>query len=177
MIWASVDAALKLSGVALWDGLRLVEAFTVRPMGSKGQWAMWSHGVKIQTHERRWSAWGVALTGPGHAMARRVILPAEHGGMRNSDRALGRACGYIEAVCDYIGAVSSEIELSTWRRAIVEEMAERGTPITWPPGETKAVAIAVARQLYPQLGADVTDDEAEAVLIGHAARRLRLVEV
>jgi hypothetical protein len=39
------------------------------------------------------------------------------------------------------------------------------------------VAIAVARQLYPQLGADVTDDEAEAVLIGHAARRLRLVEV
>lgn len=170
--WISVDAALNKSGVARWDGTRLVEVYTLRPMGSKGQWARWSHSVKIATESSRFMAWSSATSRCG-----RIIVATERGAMRGADRALGRAVGYLEAIADQYGVPLLDVELSTWRRAIADEMAERGSPITWPAGETKAVATAAARALYPQLGAGVTDDEAEAVLIGHAAKRLRLVEV
>jgi hypothetical protein len=126
-------------------------------------------GKKRLTFPSRWNAW-VPASGVTH-----IVAAVERGKNRSADRSLGRSLGYLEAVADSIGATFVTVELSTWRRAISEEMAERGTPITWPAGESKRVAIDVARALYPQLGEGVTDDEAEAVLIGHAARRLRLV--
>jgi hypothetical protein len=163
----SVDCATT-SGVAVWDKTGLLSARTLRPVGKGPTWAHWAEGVKVTTYLRRWNAW--------NAVAMRTIVAAvERGANRSADRSLGRSLGYLEAVADSIGATFVTVELSTWRRAISEEMAERGTPITWPKGESKRVAIDVAKALYPQLGEGVTDDEAEAVLIGHAARRLRLV--
>jgi len=163
---------LRKSGVALWNGEQLVSAFTLRPMGTKGQWARWKEGVKVYAVPSRWSAWKLAC-----GCSDALVLATERGPMRNADRALGRATGYLEALADWRRMPFADVELSTWRRAITEEMEANGTPITWPAGESKVVAIAAARALYPQLGAAVTDDEAEAVLIGRAAMRLRLVDV
>jgi hypothetical protein len=132
-------------------------------------WAAWSNGTKKKTWPTRWGAWALGDD------LKHIVAAVERGANRSADRSLGRSLGYLEAVADSIGATFITVELSTWRRAISEEMAERGTPITWPKGESKRVAIDVARALYPQLGEGVTDDEAEAVLIGHASRRLRLV--
>jgi hypothetical protein len=165
----SVDCATK-SGVASWqvDGA-LSTTWTVRSVGDGPSWAKWRGGKKFATYANRWQAW-ILPFGVTH-----IVAAVERGANRSADRSLGRSLGYLEAVADSIGAAFVTVELSTWRRAISEEMAERGTPITWPKGESKRVAIDVARALYPQLGEGVTDDEAEAVLIGHAARRLRLV--
>jgi hypothetical protein len=162
----SVDCATK-SGVAMWCNLALEGYWSVRPVGDGLRWATWKDGRKLVTWPTRWSLW------PGDVTC--IVAAVERGKNRSADRSLGRSLGYLEAVADSIGATFITVELSTWRRAISEEMAERGTPITWPKGESKRVAIDVARALYPQLGEGVTDDEAEAVLIGHAARRLRLV--
>lgn len=172
MIWMSVDAALNRSGVALWRGPDLLEAFTLRPMGVSGQWARWKEGKKLYSEPSRRDAWASACRAPTA-----LVLAVERGAHRNADRALGRATGYLEAVADWRRMAYADVELMTWRRAIAEVMEARGTPITWPAGESKTVAIAAARALYPALGAAVTDDEAEAVLIGRAAMRLRLVDV
>jgi len=165
----SVDCATK-SGVASWtDNGTLSTVWSVRPVGDGPRWAHWQMGRKLGVMASRWGAWRFS-TDITH-----IIVALERGRFKGPAISLGRSIGYLEAVADSIGATFITVELSTWRRAISEEMAERGTPITWPKGESKRVAIDVARALYPQLGEGVTDDEAEAVLIGHAARRLRLV--
>jgi len=178
--WASVDSAKLKSGVALWRGDELIEAFTLRPVGKSddGLWARWAQGVKLWSVGSRLAAWLGVLDAVGLSRSppESFVIATERGKNRGADRSLGWSVGYLCGLAELKGRKVVDVELSTWRRSVAEAMAELGRPISWPAGETKEVAVKVARELYPQLGM-ITDDEAEAVLIGHAAMRLRLVEV
>jgi hypothetical protein len=165
-MWASVDAA-NVSGVALWGDSGLGYTTRVRPVGKLGTWAVERAGAKVEKTDEL-TAWRTAL-----AHCDTVVVEVGRGASRNADASLGARRGYIRAVCEMLGTSYVELELSTWRRAIVDEMAERGEPLTWGRGDvTKAQAATLVRSLY---GISPSGDECDAVLIGVAAKRLRLV--
>lgn len=165
-MWASVDAAT-VSGVAVWGDFGLDHTSRVRPVGVLGNWCVDRPGERVAKVDEL-TAWRTAL-----AHCDVVVVEVGRGASRNADASLGARRGYIRAVCEMLGAVYCELELSTWRRAIAEEMAERGQPLTWGRGDaTKDQAAVLVRSLY---NISPSGDECDAVLIGHAARRLRLV--
>ena len=59
--------------------------------------------------------------------------------------------------------------MSEWRRVIKESYG-----VSWPQNRESKKAFAV-RLVHTAYGVDVTDDEADAVLLGHAAIRMGLV--
>lgn len=169
MLWTSIDPAT-VSGVAQWGLAGRPDAPAtgrVRPMGKGGAWVYEEGKTKAKGTEHL--VWRCQLM-----YRERVVVEVGRGASRNADASLGARRGYIRAVCDSVGAEYIELELSTWRRAIADEMRELDEPLTWGTGDaTKAQALTLVTRLYGLSG--ITADEADAVLIGRAAQRLRLV--
>ena len=159
--WLSIDPA-KRSGVAYWRGSSLIGTAVVQPLGAKGRWRV--DDVKYESEV--W-AWRAALADHNSL----VVLERGRGASRNSDASLGERRGYIRAMAECTGAKVEEVELSTWRRVVAEAYG-----CSWPvEGERcKALAVSLVAEHY---GRQVSDDEADAVLVGVAALRMRLVAV
>lgn len=169
MMWASIDPATK-SGLARWNDARLITTCVVRPAGKSG-WTVERDGRTSAKsgHKPEHRVWQDVV-----ADLDVVVVEVGRGAVRKADMSLAARRGYIRAICETQGVRYVEVELNTWRRAIADEMLERGEPLTWGRGEnTKAQALALVTRLHGLSG--LSSDEADAVLIGRAAIRLRLV--
>lgn len=160
--WASIDPATGKSGVALWEGSLLQATFVIKKRGNKGAYYCGS-----TICESRRAAWG---TGLKWAVDGTVIIEKGAGDRPNVVNAQGWLRGYIEHACEMQNTGLRVVSVSEWRRVIREAQG-----ISWPSGRDpkKQLAIRTVKDLY---GVDVTDDEADAVLLGHAALRMGMVE-
>lgn len=161
MHWLSIDPA-KCSGVAHWRGTSCIGTVVVRPVGAKGRWR-----VDEVVHKSEVDAWRAALSTTSNSL---VVLEHGRGASRSSDASLGERRGYIRALAECTGARVEEIELSTWRRVVAEHYG-----CSWPvDGEAcKRLAVSLVAEHYHRI---VTPDEADAVLVGHAALRMRIID-
>jgi len=160
-LWASIDPAKRVTGVALWEGDRLEGTFTIKPRGASGKW--YTEDGKVM--ESEYMAFDYGLTGL-HA----VIMEEGFGGFAKAVATQGERRGYIRAVCAVNKTPCQTVNVSEWRRCIKEAYG-----VSWPreSARCKALSVKLVREIH---GRDVGDDEADAVLIGAAAMRMRLVD-
>jgi len=169
MNWISIDIGAGKSGVAYWDGGRLMGSIVVKPCGNKG--AYWIGKDKV--HDR-YTAWNRVLNQQQLAVVERGA-----GHRPNVINGQAKVRGYIEAICDGMYDLSDftqdklryeEINVSEWKRVIKEDQE-----VSWPRESTrqKALAVKLVTELY---GLEVSEDEADAILMGRAALRMGVVQ-
>jgi hypothetical protein len=162
----AIDPA-NCSGVALFRDGVLVKAFTVKPRGGKGAWYC---GDCV--YENRRDAWfwayGTYANETGHIDA--VVIERGFGGMATAVRSQGKHIGWHECMCAQYEIQITEVNVSEWRRVIAEAYS-----VSWPKDSErcKALSVQLATSLYPAM--EFTADESDAVLLGLAALRMRLV--
>jgi hypothetical protein len=161
--WTSIDIGAGKSGIAYWEGSTLLNSFVIKPCGGKGFY--WFGGTKVTS---KYEAWFVALSGQSA-----VVVERGAGHRPNVINGQAKLRGYIEAITDIPGFASRgmdyfEVNVAEWRRVIKEDQG-----ISWPKesARQKALAIQLVKKLY---GKDVTEDEADAILLGRAAQRMGL---
>ena len=164
MRWISIDPANK-SGVAFWDGDELIGTAVLCAVGKSGKYRV--NSVRM---ECRWSAWEGTLIGFEH-----VVIEEGCGRFSTAIKAQAALRGYVQAVCEYrtlIGAnvAFTVVNVSEWRRVIKEAYG-----VSWPATTERKKALSV-QLVAREYGRSVTDDEADAVLLGVAAMRMGLVE-
>ena len=161
--WASVDPAKK-SGIAIWRENELFRVDRLRPVGTSGKYVREGNESVIK-YESKIDAWKDIA-----AIAEYGIV-AERGAGRFAAaiRSQGKICGYIEACCDLYSRPYVEVVVSEWRRVIKED---HGVSFPKDSKRCKALSKKLVKELY---GLDVTDDESDAVLLGRAAMRMRLL--
>lgn len=170
MNWVSIDIGAMKSGVAYWDGERLMGSLVIKPCGNKG--AYWHGNHKAPS---KYTAWMQALN-------KQEAVVVERGGGNRPNVINGQAKlrGYIEAMCDGMFDLTDfahdrvpyhEVIATEWKRVIKEDQ-----DISWPrdSARQKALAIKLVRDLY---GLEVTEDEADAILLGRAAMRMGIIEL
>jgi len=156
MIWASIDPAKGKMGVAIWYDAKLIECCVIKPMGAKGRF----YAGDVVLESRR-----AALLYSMPSVTT-VYIEKGAGGRPNIVDAQGWIRGYIEAVCDGFNTKVVTVNVSEWRRVIKEDQG-----VSWPKDRCrkKALAVSLVNDLY---GVDVTDDEADAILLGRACIRM-----
>lgn len=165
MNWCSIDPANK-AGIAFWVDGKLIRTRVIRKMGSKGKWL-----VGNDVCPSRIGAWYFALNGQN------VVVTEEGcGQFTTAVKSQAAIRGYIEAVCD--GATDSgfvtrflTVNVSEWRRVIKEAYG-----VSWPAKTERKKALSI-QLVKEHFGISVTDDEADAVLLGAAALRMGLVDL
>jgi hypothetical protein len=147
------------SGIAVWKGDQFLSTFTLRKYGNS------RYKIDEAIKKSRREAWRDCLH--GHEL---VVIERGAGHRPNVVNAQAWLRGYIAAICEGIGAVVREINVSEWRRVIREEQG-----ISWPAGreEKKRLAQNLVKSIY---GIKPSEDEADAVLIGRAAIRLGVLK-
>jgi hypothetical protein len=160
MKWLSVDPANK-SGLAYWEDARLVSTTVLRKMGATGK-----HITGGGVFSDRWGAWMYAID-----RNETVICEEGFGRFPAAIAAQGEQRGFIRAACMYKEIPFVVVNTKEWGRVIKETFS-----ISWPAQTERKKALAV-QLVQKQYGITVTDDEADAVLIGVAAMRMGLVNV
>lgn len=163
MFWLSVDPAKGEAGVCIWEGRAVVETSVIRKRGSKG---LYYFGEEV--HPGRLGAWVRAIT---KYPADTLVMEKGAGGRANIIDAQGWVRGYIDALSEVHGIRSVTVNVSEWRRCISEAFS-----ISWPRDRDRKKALAV-RLVKEHYGLDVTNDEADAVLVGLACIRMGIVSV
>jgi hypothetical protein len=149
--WISIDPA-NTSGWAQWEGTQLLSSGIITKVGAKGKWR-----VNERHYEREFYAWNHLLLN-----AKQCVCEVGRGSFRNADLPLGKRLGYIRAVCDLLACEYQEVALAEWRRILRDQ-----TGLSWPTGKDakKTLSIKYAKELY---GVTASEDEADAILVGHA---------
>jgi hypothetical protein len=171
MIWASIDPASK-SGIAYWKGSELYGYGVIRPVGATGKHKapilLRAGGVVLEDYPTRHDAWKMTL-----AKVRGLVIEEGFGRFTNAVKAQAHLRGYIEAVWDSLarGNPVTVVNVSEWRRVIKEAY-----DVSWPKDSKRCKAMSVFL-VKDVIGLTVTDDEADAILLGVAAVRMRLVDL
>jgi hypothetical protein len=160
MFWCSIDPA-KCCGYAYWNDTELVHHACIKARGKKGAWYF---GTDIVPSRK--DAWVKALN-----QCKYCICELGMGNFRGSDRHMGMQIGYLEARCEDVGIEVQLLNVSEWRRVIKEEFG-----VSWPNNRDRAKKLA-QQLVFKHYKLDVTEDEADAILIGRAAQRLGLVGI
>jgi len=161
--WVSVDPATK-SGVAIWRGDELFKVDRLRPVGNSGKYVREDNesGIKYDSRIEAWKDLSdIAQYG--------IVVERGAGRFAAAIRSQGKICGYIEACCDLYGRPYVEVVVSEWRRVMKED---HGVSFPKDSKRCKALSRKLVKELY---GLDVTDDESDAILLGRAAMRMRLL--
>lgn len=158
MNWTSIDIG-NLMGVTQWCGDVRKNTYLVKKMGAKGKYY---HGDEVVPSRR-----SAILRIVAHSQF--VVMERGVGDRANVVNAQAKSRGYIEAVCDEFKIPTREIMPAEWRRPIKEIM-----DVSWPrKGEDKKkLAQAIVKKLY---NIDVSEDEADSILIGWGAFKLGYV--
>lgn len=169
MIWLSVDPG-KVTGLAHWDGDRLLSVETLRPATAREA----KHRPAMERADMLWSSSGlyatrhVACTSLLRGLGS-VIVEEAMGSAAKSATQLAFRRGYIAAVAESLGVTYHEVNTSAWRRVAGETW---GCSFPSDSVACKALSIALVQEHY---GVTCTDDEADAVLVGNYAIRTRTV--
>ena len=157
--WVSIDPANK-SGIAFWRYDRLTGTAVMRAVGKSGKWR-----VGERAYESRHAATLSVIHG-----ASMVIAEEGFGRFASAIKSQAGMIGYWRCACDALDIPFATVNVSEWRRVIKEAYA-----ISWPATteRKKALSVSLVKKAY---GITVTDDEADAVLLGHAAIRMGLTE-
>ena len=160
MNWTTIDIGATKAGVAEWYENDLIRTYIIKPCGTKG--AYWKGQDKVGSKFFAWQI--VAIT------SELLIMERGAGHRPNVINGQAHLRGYIAAVCDAIETetLHKEVNVSEWKRVIKEDQG-----ISWPKDSArqKALAIKLVKELYE---VDVTEDEADAILLGHASIRMGL---
>ena len=105
------------------------------------------------------AAWQWLLTERGAVHT--VVIEEAMGASPKTVAQLAYRRGYIAAQCELRGAVVREVNTSSWRKVAGEAY---GKSFPSKSDEAKALAIALVEKHF---GLTCSDDEADAVLIGH----------
>ena len=186
MLWLSADLASKTpTGLALWRGSELLRTAVLRPVGAAGKVRL---GGTVYATEM--AAWLAAFCAPAPLDERPQVLVAEsvHVATHNGRPLVAPALA-LSAMHGRVGAwwlataperrPMVEVDVNTWRSVVREHLSNgklAARAWSWPKkGEDcKPVAQALVREHY---GREVSEDEADAVLVGVWALRTRAVEV
>jgi len=165
MKWISIDPATT-SGVANWDNDTLVNTVVVKPRGTSGKWYRGS-----EIHASRFLAW---LHTYDHTDAKLgglpVVIERGFGGMATAVRAQGMQIGWHQCMCALLQrSAPIEVNVAEWRRVIKEDLQ-----VSWPKDSKRAKQLSI-QLVHKVYGITVTEDEADAVLLGRAAIRMGLV--
>jgi len=159
MKWISIDPA-NTSGVAQWQDDTLESTVVVKPRGSKGRWYC---GTTVVAS--RLLAWESAYSG-----VEAVVIERGFGAMATAVRAQGMQIGWHHCMCAYRGLPEPiEVNVSEWRRVIKEDQQ-----VSWPQDRKRAKSLSIA-MVHGLYGVTVGDDAADAVLMGRAALRMKLL--
>lgn len=153
--WCSVDGASRRSGVAFWRGAELTAVTTLRGLG--------------------WPAWKEALGG----LAGIVLEDGYVGRGRSARTALvladarGRIKGYAAALDVSLWATWLPAE---WRRRVgipagasrAHQKAAARAKVRWLAAEDRPASGGMWDQVHLPRAGDVSEDEAEAILLGLA---------
>ena len=163
--WASIDPATK-SGLAVWRGTELDCVKLLRPIGNNGKHV--THGHNNSVH-MRYDCRADALLDIASFCKGGIVVERGGGRFAAVVRSQGRICGAIETCCEIRRIPYVEINVSEWRRVIKE-----GHDVSFPHDSKrcKELSVKLVKEMH---GIDVTDDEADAVLIGVAAMRMRVL--
>ena len=162
MKWLSVDPANK-SGLAYWEDDRLIDTTVLRKLGAKGRYTDTASGVLYET---QWDAWLSAIFQEEY-----LVCEEGCGRFATAIKSQSDMRGFIRAACMFKKTPFAVINVSEWRRVIKEAFG-----ISWPATTERKKALSV-QLVKSRFNIDVTDDEADAVLIGVAAMRMGLVNV
>ncbi len=165
MRWLSIDPATK-TGIARWRGPTLVGVATLRPATTKEQRG---HGKHVVVCDRtiytdRLGFWSQEL-----ALAEAVVMEEAMGFSPKTVAQLAFRRGYITACAELRVIPVHEVNTSSWRKVAGEAW---GVSFPAKSDAAKALSIALVQEHY---GVTCTDDEADAVLVGHWALRTRTV--
>lgn len=175
MRWLSIDPATK-TGIARWEGPRLVSVATLRPMTAgeakphgctKGDLAaivLLDGRRVIVPHVTTARAWSSLLPG-----IEAVIIEEAMGFQPKTVAQLGYRRGYIAALCEQRNVAVTEVNTSSWRKVAGDAW---GVSFPAKSDAAKVLAQSLVREHF---GVECTDDEADAVLVGHWALRTRTV--
>jgi len=161
-LWTSVDPAKGPSGIANWRGSELDHTLTIKKCGNKGRYHC--GGVICDTKKEAWE------TSLDWATGSQVFVEEGAGSFKAAIKSQAEMRGYIDHLCECIGAKFTQINVSNWRR-VVKEMYG----ISWPAGRELKKAMSV-KLVHEHFGIDVCDDEADAILVGVAAQRMLMVD-
>ena len=167
-LWISVDPANK-TGIAFWSGSILAHTGILREVGSSGNYKL--HVAK----DGRKSS--IPYSSKIHAWEDLCNtyysgLVVEKGAGRFATAVDSQAMlrGYILACCDSFHTQYKQINVSEWRRVIREAYG-----VSFP-ANSKGCKELSKKLVKQEFGIDVSDDEADACLIGRAALRMRLLD-
>ena len=165
MHWISIDPATK-TGIARWRGAALVDVATLRPATPKEQRG---HGSLVVVcgktiYTDRLAFWSQEL-----ALARAVVMEEAMGFSPKAVAQLAFRRGYITACAELRVVHVHEVNTSSWRKVAGEAW---GVSFPAKSDAAKALSVSLVREHY---GVECSDDEADAVLIGHWALRTRTV--
>lgn len=174
MRWMSIDPAEK-TGLALWDGNKLVDVGTLRPASAREAKALPEDvragglvsalcGVAAVWSGKR-TAWGTLLQGVAA-----VVAEESFGESPKTVSQMGQRRGYIEAVCDSLDVPFRTINTSEWRRVCGERLGQ-----SWPAASKAAKQRSIDLVREHCDGLIVTGDEGDAYWVGRAAMWLGLV--
>lgn len=149
----------------MWKNDRCERMLTIRPRGKQGKWVRDFNGEKGEICYAKIEAWQPLIKGV-HA----IVIERGAGFRPNVINAQAAYRGYLQAICDIEIVKYRELNVSEWRRVIKEA---RG--ISWPAQSAGQKAMA-KKLVLEKYGRECTEDEADAVLIGEAALRLKLID-
>lgn len=162
-MWFSVDPAKGAAGVAVWDADELQKTLIIKARGSRGKFYC---GEEILPS--RHDAWMYLFDKYKPSIA---VIEKGAGGRANIVDTQGWMRGCIETVGLIHGCPSEILNVSEWRRLIKET-----EKVAWPRDRDrkKSLAVQLVSHIFEII---VTDDEADAVLIGLAALRSGIVNI
>lgn len=170
MRWLSVDPATK-TGIARWDGPRLVSVATLRPLLAAEQRAhpeaalVLVTGATIIPFATPFAAWGAMLAG-----AQMVVVEEGMGSAEKSIAQLAFRRGYIAHAAASRGARHIEVNSKRWKKVVGTKYGEKF------PGYSKLDKEHAIALVAKHFGLTVLGDEADAILVGVWALEPRVAE-
>lgn len=158
MIWLSADLSKSCSGLALWRDSSLLSVACLRAFGAKGK-----HKFQGRAFDSDIEAWRAAFAGmSGDKGPHVLVYESGLGHHMTTARILAEHRGGVLMLWRVFGAARAiEVNVNEWRR-----VAREAWGVSWPKDGSacKALAVSLVREHYRR---EVTEDEADAVLIGH----------
>lgn len=168
MRYAVIDPANK-AGVAIVDGGKLFSTMILRKIGAKGKWCCEISGEK-GTFENQFDVFKWLVDSVDG-----VIVEEGCGRFAMAIKSQAGYRDYIRCICDMFTAKGEPktfkvVNVSEWRRVIKEAYG-----VSWPAKREAKKALSV-QLVKREFGIDVSDDEADAVLLFVASKRMGYIK-